>query len=688
MARVSPLERTRNIGIIAHIDAGKTTVTERVLFYSGRIHRPGEVHHAAAAMDWMEEERRRGITITAAATTLVWHDQRINIIDTPGHVDFTVEVERSLRVLDGGVVVFDGVAGVEPQSETVWRQANHYSVPRIAFINKMDRVGADFHRCVGMIRDQLGANPVPIQLPVGQEAEFRGVIDLLGMQAVVHGDDLGTKRQVIPIPEEYEAEARAYHDKLVEAIVETDDELLGRYLEGETLPEDVLRAALRQATISTTLVPVLCGAALRNKGIQLLLDAVIDYLPSPLDVPPIRGRNEDDEEVVCPVDDAAPFAAIAFKIVADPYAGKLTYLRVYSGTLRTGTYLLNATTGKRERLGRLVLMHANEREAVPEVFAGDIAAAVGLKSTVTGHTLTDPDHPVILESINFPEPVISQAIEPKTTADQDRLGIALARLSEEDPTFQTRTDHETGQTIISGMGELHLEVIVNRMLREYRVGANVGKLQVAFTETITRPAKGEGRFVRQTGGRGQYGHAWLELEPLPRGSGFEFVNKIVGGAIPREYISAVEDGVREALESGGPQGFRLVDLRATLYDGSYHDVDSSEIAFRIAGSMALRAAVRDAAPLMLEPIMHVEVVVPESSLGDIIGDLSARRGRVEGLEAGAGTHVVKAMVPLATMFGYVNTLRSLTQGRGTYSMEFALYEPVRSNRVEAALASS
>lgn len=510
----------------------------------------------------------------------------------------------------------------------------------------------------------------------------------MAMQAIIHGDDLGTKRQVIPIPAEYEAEAQAYHDKLVEAIVETDDELLDRYLEGETLPADELRAALRRATISTTLVPVLCGAALRNKGVQLLLDAVIDYLPSPLDVPPIRGRNEDDEEVVCPVDDAAPFAAIAFKIVADPYAGKLTYLRVYSGTLRTSTYLLNATTGKRERLGRLVMMHANEREDVSEVFAGDIAAAVGLKSTVTGHTLTDPDHPIMLESINFPEPVISQAIEPKTTADQDRLGIALARLAEEDPTFQTRTDHETGQTIISGMGELHLEVIVNRMLREYRVGANVGKLQVAFTETITRPAKGEGRFVRQTGGRGQFGHAWLEIEPLPRGSGFEFVNKIVGGAIPREYIPAVEDGVREALESGGPQGFRLVDLRATLYDGSYHDVDSSEIAFRIAGSMALRAAVRDAAPLMLEPIMHVEVVVPESSLGDIIGDLSARRGRVEGLEAGAGTHVVKAMVPLATMFGYVNTLRSLTQGRGTYSMEFALYEPVRSNRVEAALASS
>ena len=500
MARVSPLERTRNIGIIAHIDAGKTTVTERVLFYSGRIHRPGEVHDAAAAMDWMEEERRRGITITAAATTLAWQDHLINIIDTPGHVDFTVEVERSLRVLDGGVVVFDGVAGVEPQSETVWRQADHYSVPRIAFINKMDRVGADFHRCVGMIRDRLGANPVPIQLPVGQEAEFQGVIDLLAMQAVVHGDDLGTKRQVIPIPEEYEAEAQAYHDRLVEAIVETDDELLDRYLEGETLPEEELRAALRRATISTTLVPVLCGAALRNKGIQLLLEAVIDYLPSPLDVPPIRGRNEDDEEVVCPVDDAAPFAAIAFKIVADPYAGKLTYLRVYSGTLRTGTYLLNATSGKRERLGRLVMMHANEREDVSEVFAGDIAAAVGLKSTVTGHTLTDPDHPVILESINFPEPVISQAIEPKTTADQDRLGIALARLAEEDPTFQTRTDHETGQTIISGMGELHLEVIVNRMLREYRVGANVGKLQVAFTETITRLARGEGRFVRQTGG--------------------------------------------------------------------------------------------------------------------------------------------------------------------------------------------
>jgi elongation factor G len=687
MPRLYSLEQTRNIGIIAHIDAGKTTVTERILFYTGRTYRMGEVHEGAATMDWMPQERERGITITAAATTCLWQGHRINIIDTPGHVDFTVEVERSLRVLDGGVVVFDGVSGVEPQSETVWRQADTYSVPRICFVNKMDRTGADFWACVGQIRDRLGAHPAVTQLPIGSEGTFKGVIDLLTQKAIIYTDDLGTTSQRTDVPAEQVAEAQAQRDRLVEAIAETDEELTLKYLEGAELTVDDLKAALRRATVAGKLVPVLCGAALRNKGVQPLLDAVVDYLPSPLEVPPITGIVPGSgAEEQRPAADDAPFAALAFKIVADPFAGKLTYFRVYSGKVAAGAAVLNATKGQRERLGRLVRMHANEREDVEEVYAGEIAAAVGLKTTTTGDTLCTEARPILLESIAFPEPVISQAIEPRTKADQDKMSVALARLAEEDPTFRAATDRETGQTVISGMGELHLEVIVDRMLREFRVEANVGRPQVAYKETITRRVQAEGRFVRQTGGRGQYGHVWLDLEPLPRGAGFEFVNKIIGGAIPREFIPAVEAGIRGALPTGGRAGYPLVDLRATLYDGSYHEVDSSEMAFQIAGSMALKAGVEKAGPILLEPIMRVEVVVPEQFMGDVIGDLNARRGRIEGLETRANAQVIKAMVPLAEMFGYVGTLRSLTSGRGTYSMEFAQYEPVSASAAEELLA--
>ena len=687
MPRLYSLEQTRNIGIIAHIDAGKTTVTERILFYTGRTYRMGEVHEGAATMDWMPQERERGITITAAATTCLWQGHRINIIDTPGHVDFTVEVERSLRVLDGGVVVFDGVSGVEPQSETVWRQADTYSVPRICFVNKMDRTGADFWACVGQIRDRLGAHPAVTQLPIGSEGTFKGVIDLLTQKAIIYTDDLGTTSQRTDVPAEQVAEAQAQRDRLVEAIAETDEELTLKYLEGAELTVDDLKAALRRATVAGKLVPVLCGAALRNKGVQPLLDAVVDYLPSPLEVPPITGLVPGSgAEEQRPAADDAPFAALAFKIVADPFAGKLTYFRVYSGKVAAGAAVLNATKGQRERLGRLVRMHANEREDVEEVYAGEIAAAVGLKTTTTGDTLCTEARPILLESIAFPEPVISQAIEPRTKADQDKMSVALARLAEEDPTFRAATDRETGQTVISGMGELHLEVIVDRMLREFRVEAKVGRPQVAYKETITRRVQAEGRFVRQTGGRGQYGHVWLDLEPLPRGAGFEFVNKIIGGAIPREFIPAVEAGIRGALPTGGRAGYPLVDLRATLYDGSYHEVDSSEMAFQIAGSMALKAGVEKAGPILLEPIMRVEVVVPEQFMGDVIGDLNARRGRIEGLETRANAQVIKAMVPLAEMFGYVGTLRSLTSGRGTYSMEFAQYEPVSASAAEELLA--
>jgi elongation factor G len=689
MARLYSLEKTRNIGIIAHIDAGKTTVTERVLFYTGRTHRLGEVHEGAATMDWMPQERERGITITSAATTCFWQDNRINIIDTPGHIDFTAEVERSLRVLDGGIVVFDGVSGVEPQSETVWRQADKYRVPRICFVNKMDRTGANFWQCVQQIRERLGANPAVVQLPVGSEQTFQGVVDLLTQKAYLYTDDPGADRQEVEIPAALQAESAQQRERLIEAIAETDEELTLKYLEGEQMEVADLKAALRRATLTAKLVPVFCGAALRNKGVQPLLDGVIDYLPSPLDVPPITGvvpGTEREEERHA--SDEEPFSALAFKIVADPFAGKLTYFRVYSGMATAGSYVLNSAKGTRERLGRLVRMHANEREDVEEVFAGEIAAAIGLKATSTGDTLCAESKPILLETISFQEPVIHQAIEPKTKSDQDKMGIALQRLAEEDPTFRAETNPETGQTVIAGMGELHLEVIVDRMLREFRVEANIGKPQVAYKETVRRRVQSEGRFVRQSGGKGQYGHVWLDLEPLERSAGFEFVNKVVGGAIPREYIPAVEQGVRDSLQSAGRAGYPLVDIRVTLYDGSFHEVDSSEMAFQIAGSMALKAGVEKADPVLLEPVMSVEVVVAEQFMGDVIGDLSARRGRIEGMESRANAQVIKAMVPLAEMFGYVGHLRSITSGRGTYSMEFAHYEPVSASVAEEVLAKA
>jgi elongation factor G len=671
------LVRMRNIGIIAHIDAGKTTTTERILYYTGKTYKIGEVHEGTAVMDWMEQERERGITITAAATTCFWRDHQINIIDTPGHVDFTVEVERSLRVLDGGVVVFDGVAGVEPQSETVWRQADKYGVPRICFVNKLDRTGADFWRTIEMIRDRLGAQPVPVQVPLGREAAFRGVIDLLEEVAWEFSDLPDVPPSRLPVPEEERETVARHREALIERVVEQDERLMERYLEGEALSPAELREALRRATIAGQLVPVLCGSALRNKGIQLLLDAIVDYLPSPLDIPPVVGFDvQTGEPQVRNASPDEPLAALAFKIVADPHIGKLAYVRVYSGTLQAGTYVYNATKRERERVGRLLRMHANKREEIKTVEAGDIAAIVGLKSTVTGDTLCDPEHPLVLEAIRFPEPVISVAIEPRSKADQDKLSLALQRLSEEDPTFKVRTDPETGQTLISGMGELHLEVIVDRMMREYRVDAHVGRPQVAYRETITQPARAEGRYVRQTGGRGQYGHVWLEVEPLPRGSGFEFVDRIVGGVVPKEFIPAVEAGVREALEVGPLAGYPVVDVRVALVDGSYHEVDSSEMAFKIAGSLALKNALSKAGPELLEPIMKVEVVTPEEFLGDVIGDLTSRRGHIEGLELRANAQVVRARVPLAEMFGYATDLRSATQGRATYTMEFSHYAPV------------
>ncbi len=668
------------MGIIAHIDAGKTTVTERILFYTKRIYKIGEVHDGAATMDWMPQEQERGITITAAATTCFWQDHRINLIDTPGHVDFTVEVERSLRVLDGAVVVFDGVAGVEPQSETVWRQADKYRVPRICFVNKMDRLGADFDRTVGMIRERLGTVPVPIQLPLGVEDRFRGVIDLIEEKALVWEGDTPSEPVVAEIPADLAGAVVAAREAMVEAVVETDDALLHRYVEERRISQAELRAALRRAVISGQIVPVLCGAALRNRGIQPLLDAIVAYLPSPLDVPPVEGTNpKTGEELVRRPDEDEPLSALAFKIMSDPFVGKLAFFRVYSGTLRSGDGVYNPTKDRKERIGRILLMHANHREEVQVVSAGDIAAAVGLKNTYTGDTLCDPEVPIVLEAIKFPEPVISVAIEPKTKADEEKMSLALARLAEEDPTFRARTDEETGQTIISGMGELHLEVIVDRMLREFRVAANVGRPQVEYRETISRAAKGEGRYVRQTGGHGQYGHAVLEFEPLPRGEGFLFEEAIKGGAIPREFIKPIEAGIREALDNGVTYGYPMVDVKATLVDGSYHEVDSSEIAFKIAGSMALKDAVTRAAPVVVEPIMKVEVVVPEPFMGDVIGDLNARRGHVTGMEERANASVISALVPLATMFGYVTDLRSKTQGRGTYSMEFDHYEQVPQN---------
>jgi elongation factor G len=673
------LQRVRNIGIMAHIDAGKTTTTERILYYTGRTHKMGEVHEGAAVMDWMEQEQERGITITSAATTAFWHDFRINIIDTPGHVDFTVEVERSLRVLDGAIAVFDSVAGVEPQSETVWRQADKYLVPRIAFINKMDRTGADFFGSVQSMIDRLGAHPVPVQLPIGQEEHFRGVVDLVEMKAIVWTDDLGTEFTVEEIPAELVEQANEYHHQLIDSVADHDDELTNTYLEDEAaVTPDMLKRALRKATLDNSVTPVLAGSAFKNKGIQPLLDAVIDYLPSPLDVPPIHGIDPrtDNELSRRPALDE-PFAALAFKVMSDPFVGKLTYIRVYSGQMKQGDKVMNTTTGKSERIGRILQMHANHREERDELGAGEIAAVVGLKATTTGDTLAIDTAPIRLESMTFPEPVISVAIEPKTKGDQDKLGAGLQRLTEEDPTFRVRTDDETGQTLISGMGELHLEIIVDRLLREFNVDANVGRPQVAYRETVGKAVdKIEGRFVRQTGGRGQYGHAVINLEPAQPGEGYEFIDKIVGGKIPREYIPSVDLGIQEAMESGVLAGYPVVDVRVMLVDGSYHDVDSSEMAFKIAGSMAFKNAMQRAKPKLLEPVMAVEVVTPEEYLGDVMGDLNSRRGRVEGLEPRGNAQAIRAKVPLATMFGYATDLRSTTQGRATFTMQFDRYEEV------------
>ncbi len=689
MAQAYPLEKTRNIGIIAHIDAGKTTVSERILFYTKKIYKLGEVHEGAATMDWMEQEQERGITITAAATTCFWRDHRINLIDTPGHVDFTVEVERSLRVLDGAVVVFDGVAGVEPQSETVWRQADRYRVPRFCFVNKLDRTGADFWRVVDMIRERLGATAVPVQLPIGTEGGFRGVIDLLEMQAITYGNDLGDLIEVGEIPADLAEEAATWRDKLVEAVADLDDDIAHRFLEGQEVDADALRRALRAGTLASKIIPVLCGSALKNKGVQPMLDAVIEYLPSPLDVAAVIGTDpRNGEQVTRHADPAEPFSALAFKIAADPFVGKLAFFRVYSGTLKTGSYVYNATKGEKERIGRLIELHANHREEIESVSAGDIAAAVGLKTTFTGDTLCDESKPIILEAITFPEPVIELAVEPKTKADQDKMSIALQRLAEEDPTFRVSTDEESAQTRIAGMGELHLEVIVDRMLREFKVQANVGRPQVSYREAIRRPAKGEGRFIRQTGGKGQYGHAILTLEPLQRGSGVEFESKIVGGAVPREFWRPTEQGIREALAGGVVAGYPVIDVKATLIDGSFHEVDSSEMAFKIAGSMAAKEAVSKADPAILEPVMKVDVTTPEDFMGDVIGNLNSKRGHIDGIDEHGTSRVVHALVPLAEMFGYATELRSMTQGRATYSMEFSRYAEVPSNLAQELIAKS
>jgi elongation factor G len=683
------LERTRNIGIIAHIDAGKTTVSERILFYTKKIYKIGEVHEGAATMDWMEQEQERGITITAAATTCFWADHRINLIDTPGHVDFTVEVERSLRVLDGAVVVFDGVAGVEPQSETVWRQADRYAVPRFCFVNKLDRTGADFWRVVDMIRDRLGATAVPIQIPIGSEGDFRGVIDLVRMEAITYGSDIGDQIQTGPIPADLQAEAAVHREKLLEAVADLDDDIAHRFLEGEEISAADIQRALRAGTLDYRIVPVLCGSALKNKGVQPMLDAVIAYLPSPLDVAAVTGKDpRTGAEITRHTDPNEPFAALAFKIAADPFVGKLAFFRVYSGTLKSGSYVYNSSKGTKERIGRLLQLHANHREDIESVSAGDIAAAVGLKVTFTGDTLTDEAHPVVLESITFPEPVIELAVEPKTKADQDKMAIALQRLAEEDPTFRVTSDQETSQTRIAGMGELHLEVIVDRMLREFKVQANVGRPQVSYRETIRRGAKAEGRFVRQTGGKGQYGHAVITLEPGERGSGYVFESKIVGGAVPREYWKGIEEGIRDALAGGVIAGYPLIDAKATLIDGSYHEVDSSEMAFRIAGSMAAKAAVEKADPAILEPVMKVEVVTPEEFMGDVIGNLNGRRGQIDGIDERATSRVIRAHVPLAEMFGYATDLRSQTQGRATYSMEFSRYTEVPNSIATELIAKS
>lgn len=676
--REFPLERTRNIGIMAHIDAGKTTTTERILYYTGRIHKIGETHEGASQMDWMEQEQERGITITSAATTASWDNHRVNIIDTPGHVDFTVEVERSLRVLDGAVTVLDAQSGVEPQTETVWRQATTYQVPRIVFINKMDKVGADFLYASGTLNDRLQANAHPIQLPIGAEDDFRGIIDLVRMRAFMYGDDLGTQIEETDIPEEHMELAEEWRTNLLEAVAELDEDFMMKYLEGEEISEEELKAVIRKGTVDVEFFPVLCGSAFKNKGVQLLLDAVIDYLPSPLDVPPIEGTSLDNPEEVIEhhADDNEPFAALAFKVMTDPYVGRLTFFRVYSGTLESGSYVLNASKGNRERVGRILQMHANSRSEISEVHSGDIAAAVGLKDTGTGDTLCDVDEPVILESMEFPEPVIQVAIEPKSKADQDKMGAALQKLSEEDPTFRAETDHETGETVISGMGELHLDIIVDRLRREFKVDASVGAPQVSYRETFTKEVQAEGKFVRQSGGKGQYGHVWVEFSPNEEGAGFEFEDAIVGGVVPREYIPSVKAGLEAALDNGVLAGYPLVDIKAKLYDGSYHDVDSSETAFKVAASLALRNAAKKAGPVILEPIMAVDVTIPEEYLGDIMGHISARRGSIEGTEVRGNTNIVKGFVPLSEMFGYATALRSATQGRGTFTMVFDHYDPV------------
>lgn len=689
MGREFPLDKIRNIGIMAHIDAGKTTTTERILFYTGKTHKIGEVHDGAATMDWMVQEQERGITITSAATTCTWKGHSINIIDTPGHVDFTVEVERSLRVLDGSVAVFSAKGGVEPQSETVWRQAEEYNVPRIAYMNKMDTTGADFFNAVQMMKDRLGANAVPIQIPMGAEDQFVGLIDLVKMQAIVYGDDLGKDEEFEPIPEEYVEEAQKWRQNLLEVVAEGDDDLMEKYLEGEDLTEDEINATIRKMTCACKMFPVTCGSSYKNKGVQPLLDAIIAYMPAPTDVADIKGVDpETGEETTRPSSDDAPFAALAFKIATDPYVGRLAFFRVYSGKLTAGSYVYNSSKGKRERIGRILRMHSNHRTEIEEVYAGDIAAAVGLKDTGTGDTLCDEKAPVILESMVFPEPVISVAIEPKTKADQEKMGIALGKLAEEDPTFRVRTDPESSQTIISGMGELHLDIIVDRLKREFHVDCTVGNPQVAYRETIRKAVKSEGKFVRQSGGKGQYGHCWLELTPLKPGEGFKFENKIVGGAIPKEYIAPVQAGVEEAMENGVVAGYPMVDIGVTVYDGSYHEVDSSEMAFKIAGSMGFKSGAAKADPVLLEPYMKVEVTVPEEYMGDVIGDLNSRRGRIEGMEARNGAQIISAFVPLSEMFGYATDLRSKTQGRGNYSMEVDHYEEVPKNIAEAIVAKN
>ena len=689
MGREFPLEKIRNIGIMAHIDAGKTTTTERILFYTGKTHKIGEVHDGAATMDWMVQEQERGITITSAATTCHWKGHSINIIDTPGHVDFTVEVERSLRVLDGSVAVFSAKGGVEPQSETVWRQAEEYNVPRIAYVNKMDTTGADFFNVIQMMKDRLGANAVAIQIPMGAEDSFVGLVDLVEMQAIIYGDKLGKDEEFEPIPEEYVEQAQKYRQILLEAIVESDDNLMEKYLEGEDLTKEEIKGAIRKMTCQCKLFPVTCGSSYKNKGVQPLLDAIIDYMPSPLDVPAIKGTNpETGEEEERPSDDNAPFAALAFKIATDPYVGRLAFFRVYSGTLSAGSYVYNANKEKRERIGRILQMHSNHRTEINDVYAGDIAAAVGLKDTGTGDTLCDEKAPIILESMVFPEPVISVAIEPKTKADQEKMGIALGKLAEEDPTFRVRTDPESSQTIISGMGELHLDIIVDRLKREFHVDCTVGNPQVAYRETIRKEVESQGKFVRQSGGKGQYGDCWLKLTPLQPGEGFKFENKIVGGAIPKEYIAPVEAGVKEAMENGVVAGYPMVDIGVTVFDGSYHEVDSSEMAFKIAGSMGFKNGALKANPVLLEPYMKVEVTIPEEYMGDVIGDLNSRRGRIEGMEARSGAQVITAYVPLSEMFGYATDLRSKTQGRGNYSMEVDHYEEVPKNIAEAIIAKN